>query len=591
MLVVATAGHVDHGKSTLVRSLTGTDPDRLAEEKARGLTIDLGFASTTLPSGAVVAFVDVPGHVRFIANMLAGVGAVDTCLFVVAATDGWMPQSEEHLRILDGLGFRRGIVALTKVDLVDDDDRELARLDVVDRVAGTFLDGAPVLALDGRSEGDDDRGLDAVRRALDELVAASPAAVDGGRPRLWIDRSFAPAGAGTVVTGTLTGGGLRVDDELVAEPAGRPVRVRALQSLHAEERAVPPGSRVAVNLTGIAHHDVGRGDVLVRAGQWHLTGTVDARLDVLAGLDHAVARRGAFALHLGSGRYPVRLRVLGDAEIPPGTSGLVRLHLTTRLPLVPGDRFVVRETGRQETVGGGEVLDVDPVLPAARARPDRSVARVVAERGWVDADRLSRLVGAPVAPTVGRWVVDPAVLAAARERLAGAVAGAGPLGLELAALDERDRAVVTGLDDVRVDRGRAVAAGSVEDPLADHPYLRALDAAPFAPPAPDGVDRRELRELVRRGLVVDAGPPDPQRTGAPVFFSAAAVDAAAAVIADLVADRPEGVTVGEVREVLGTSRKYAIPLLAHLDGTGRTRRRGDRRIAGPRLGAGRVGDG
>jgi selenocysteine-specific elongation factor len=578
MLVVATAGHVDHGKSTLVRSLTGTDPDRLAEEKARGLTIDLGFASVPLPSGAVIAFVDVPGHVRFITNMLAGVGAVDTCLFVVAADDGWMPQSEEHLRILDGLGFRHGLIAVTKADLVDDDELELVRLDIADRVAGTFLDGAPTVTLDGRRptpdpDGDVSSGLPALRRALDDLAATVPGAADRARPRLWIDRSFAPPGAGTVVTGTLTGGALAVDDEVVVVPAGRAVRVRALQSLHRERRVVGPGSRVAVNLTGIGHHDVDRGDALVREGQWHLTSLVDARLDVLAGLDHPVVRRGAFSLHVGSGQTSVRLRVLGAGEIVPGASGLVRLYLARALPLVPGDRFVVRETGRQETVGGGEVLDVDPVLPASRARPDRSVARVVAERGWVEADVLTRLTGEPAQATVGRWVVDAALLETERSRLAGLIADAGPLGLDLARLDVRERAVVATLDAVRVEGGRALT-GPDADPLADHPYLRALEAAPFAPPPPDGVDRAELRELVRRGLVVDAKP---------VYFAAGAVDDATALIVGLLDEHPDGVTVGEVREALGTSRKYALPLLAHLDGTGRTRRRGDRRIAGPRL--------
>src|ERR1051325_3420005 len=225
MHVVATAGHVDHGKSTLVQALTGIDPDRFAEEKARGLTIDLGFAWMMLPSGRELAFVDVPGHVRFIKNMLAGVGAVDACLFVVAAPEGWKPQSEEHLRILDLLGVSRGIVALTKAAVVDDEWRELARLEVADAVAGTFLADAPIVAVDAPAG----HGLDELRAAPDELVATTPTAPDRGRPRLWVDRSFAAKGAGTVVTGTLAGGVLRIDDELEL-PAGQRVRVRALQS-------------------------------------------------------------------------------------------------------------------------------------------------------------------------------------------------------------------------------------------------------------------------------------------------------------------------------------------------------------------------
>src|SRR5437764_6302024 len=256
MHVVGTAGHVDHGKSTLVQALTGMDPDRLAEEKERGLTIDLGFAWTTLPSGRELAFVDVPGHVRFIKNMLAGVGAVDACLFVVAATEGWKPQSEEHLRILELLGVGHGLVALTKVGSVDDEWRELARLDLADHVAGTFLEGADVVEVDAPAG----VGLDELRTGLDRLLVTTPHAVDRARPRLWVDRAFAARGSGTVVTGTMAGGSLAVDDDLLLLPAGRPVRVRALQSLQQSRAQVAPGSRVAVNVTGVAHGDVARGD-------------------------------------------------------------------------------------------------------------------------------------------------------------------------------------------------------------------------------------------------------------------------------------------------------------------------------------------
>src|SRR4051812_20724910 len=249
--VVATAGHVDHGKSTLVHALTGIDPDRFEEEKARGLTIDLGFAWAHLPSGREVGFVDVPGHVRFLKNMLAGVGAVDACLFVVAATEGWKPQSEEHLRILELLGVRHGLVALSKVGLVDDEEREIALLDVTDHLAGTFLEDAPVIPVDAPTN----TGLDDLRGALDDVLATTPAAEDRGRPRLWVDRAFAAKGAGTVVTGTLAGGSLAVDDELLlaGHTGTRPVRVRALQSLQTERREVGPGNRVAVNLTGVSH--------------------------------------------------------------------------------------------------------------------------------------------------------------------------------------------------------------------------------------------------------------------------------------------------------------------------------------------------
>lgn len=571
MRVVATAGHVDHGKSTLVRALTGTDPDRLAEEQARGLTIDLGFAGTELPSGAGISFVDVPGHVRFIANMLAGVGAVDACLFVVAATEGWKPQSEEHLRILELLGVAHGVVALTKVGLVDADLEELARLELAEQVAGTFLAAAEVVPVDVPAG----RGVDDLAAALDRLVAATPAAVDRGRTRLWVDRSFAPRGAGTVVTGTLAGGPLAVDDEVEVGTgrSARPARVRAMQTLHRPVDRLGPGHRVAVNLAGVAHDDVRRGDPVTHPGRWHRTDRVDASLTVLATLDHPVSRRGAWTVHLGSGAWPARVRVLGPRPLEPGETGAVRLHLPVALPLLPGDRYVLREHGRAETVGGGEVLDVDPVRPAARARPDRSVERVIAERGWVDVDLLDRLTGVAVPPTVGRWAVDPTVREAAVADLARRVADAGDLGLDVAALDERERALLEHLDDVVVDAGRARPADRV-DPLADHPWLAALTAAPFAPPGPEGVDPAEVRELVRRGWVVRVDG---------VWFASSALDAAAAVVAALLAERPEGVTVAEVRDALGTTRKHALPLLGRLDATGVTRRHGDRRVAGPRL--------
>ena len=569
MHVVATAGHVDHGKSTLVEALTGTDPDRFAEEKARGLTIDLGFATTTLPSGAVLSLVDVPGHVRFIKNMLAGVGAVDACLFVVAATEGWKPQSEEHLRILELLGVRHGVVALTKVGPADDDLVDLAHLEVEERVAGTFLEGAPVVDTDAPTG----VGLDNLRAALDDLLAATPTAADHGRPRLWIDRAFSARGAGTVVTGTLTGGRLHTDDELAVHPAGSPVRVRALQNHHAERDELPPGSRCAVNLVGVAHDEVVRGHVLVRSDQWHHTTVVDASLRVLDRLDHPVSRRGAHVVYLGSGEHPVRMRILGPDALDPGTEGAVRIHLPEPLPLLPGDRFVLRESGRAETVGGGEVLDVDPTERASRARPDRSVDRVVRERGWVPVDELERLTGERREPDLDRWVVDPVVLHRTLEDLRNALADAGPRGLDLVGLSELARAAVVLLDDAEVEAGRLVPAG-VADPLADHPFVAALAASPFVPPSPDGVDRGELRELVRRGDVVEVEG---------IFFASSAVDAAARLAARLLADHPEGFTVSTFREEAGNTRKHAMPLLARLDATGMTRRRGDLRIAGPRL--------
>lgn len=572
--VIATAGHVDHGKSTLVRTLTGIDPDRWAEEKARGLTIDLGFAHTTLPSGRGISFVDVPGHIRFLRNMLAGVGAVDACLFVVAATEGWKEQSEEHLRIIELLGIRNGIIAMTKVGLVDDDWIELARMDIEDRVAGTFLDGAPILAIDAPTG----LGLDALRAALDSLLSTLAPPDDGARPRLWVDRVFAAKGSGTVVTGTLTGGSFSTDEAVdVVGPHGiLPARIRSLQAHGATRTSVGPGTRLAVNLAGINHDAVARGDALIRTDQWFATKRFDAELTVLASLDHPVSRRGAYAIHIGSGEYPTKVRILGHQAFEPGSAGPVRLHLPHPLPLLPGDRFILREHGRDETVGGGTVLDVDPVRPASKAQPSDDILRIVSERGWVLVRELhrrsrQRWTGA----VLDGWAVDEASLAAARGRILAAVDDAGSLGLDAAVLGDHDRSVIqhTLADELRTDGGRIVRRAHI-DPLADHWFIGALTDGGFSPPDATGVDRAELRELIRRKLVIE-------QDG--LWFAPATIDRAAHLVARLLAPKPEGIAVSEIRDALGTTRKYALPILALLDAGGVLRRRDDLRVGGPRL--------
>ena len=569
MRVVATAGHVDHGKSTLVLALTGTDPDRFEEEKRRGLTIDLGFAHTTLPSGSGISFVDVPGHVRFLRNMLAGVGAVDACLFVVAATEGWKPQSEEHLRILEMLGIGHGVIVLTKRDLVDDESLEIARLDVADHVAGTFLAEAPIVAVAAPSG----VGLDELRAALDELVARTPPAPDRGRARLWIDRVFAAKGSGTVVTGTLTDGAIRRDDQLVVEPGARPVRVRGIQTLGAAVDAIEPGNRVALNLSGVAQDELHRGDCVVAPGRWRASDRFDATLDVLPALGHEVSRRGAYMAYVGSRELPVRLRLLGIDALAPGGRGSVRVFLPVPLPMLPGDRYVLRESGRDETIGGGEVLDIAPITKASQAAPDGTVERAIAERGWVDVGELELLTGVAVEPAVGHWATTPATLDATRQRLGAAIDAAGEHGIDTAVLADHERAVVLTLDGVMVQGGRARLASS-GDPYADHPLASVIRDGGMSPDAPPNADRATIRELTHRGILVE-------RDG--VLFHSAAIDDAAALAADLLGADPAGFTVATFREKAGVSRKYALPLLAELDARGITRRRDDLRIAGPRL--------
>jgi selenocysteine-specific elongation factor len=576
MRVVATAGHVDHGKSTLVWALTGTDPDRWDAEKSRGMTIDLGFASTTLPSGTELGFVDVPGHSRYLKNMLAGISDIDVCLFVVAATEGWMAQSEEHLRILELLGLSRGVVALTKVGLVDEDVLELATLELAEHLEGTFLATAETVPVDVPAG----FGIDELRGALDRVLAATPPATDRGRPRLWIDRSFAVHGAGTVVTGTLGGGALAVGDSVIITPGGHQARVRGLQSHYQSLSRSEPGRRLAVNLTGPTHQQVSRGQALVRDGQWHLSRMVDASLRVLPAIDPPLGSRGAFVMYVGSGDFPVRLRVLGGAEvIEAGHDGAVRLwlHGQVPLPLVPGDRYVLRDLGRGAVIGGGSILDVDPVLSAVRAAPSISTARVVRERGWIDVDHLERLTGERFRPTAGRWAVDPSRLDAIEEHLRAACQTAGSTGLDLAGLRDIERAIVVeGLPGTVVVEHRVFAESAVPAHLSDEAarVLAVLERDPLGPPDLPLADRGALRELERRGLAREVGP---------LWLAATAIEAAVDTIATLLVSHPEGFTVSEAREALGTSRKYAVPLLVHLDATGVTRRHGDRRVAGSLL--------
>ncbi|MDH3397899.1 MAG: selenocysteine-specific translation elongation factor, partial [Acidimicrobiia bacterium] len=356
MPVVGTAGHVDHGKSTLVRALTGRDPDRWAEEKRRGLTIDLGFAWTTLADGTEISFVDVPGHERFIKNMLAGSEAIDVALFVVAADEGWMPQSEEHLAVLNLLGVRSGVIAVTKADRVDDELMELVTLEVEEKLDGTSLAGAPIVPVSPVSK----RGMDELRTALETAVREiGPALVDVGRPRLWVDRSFTITGAGTVVTGTLLDGPLAAGDQVEIWPGRLRGRVRGLQSHEQDHPEVAPHNRVAVNLVGLERTEVARGAMLGRPDDWHPTATALVHIETARYLDEPLTNRGAYHLHLGSGAWPVRLRLVQGSELDG--SGPAILQLSQPLPLKIGDRFILREVGRRAVVGGGRILDPHPM--------------------------------------------------------------------------------------------------------------------------------------------------------------------------------------------------------------------------------------
>jgi selenocysteine-specific elongation factor len=368
--VIGTAGHVDHGKSKLVEALTGIDPDRLKEEKEREMTIDLGFAWLTLPSGEPVGIVDVPGHRDFIENMLAGVGGIDAALFVVAADEGVMPQTREHLAILDLLGVRNGVVALTKMDLIEDEEwLELVQIDVAELLEDTALGDASMVPVSVRTG----QGLQTLLKELDRLLENVPPRSDLGRPRLPVDRVFTIAGFGTVVTGTLIDGHLRVGQEVEVLPQGLTARVRGLQTHKKKiERAVP-GSRVAINLTGVGKDEVQRGDVVAIPGWLKSTTLVDVHLRYLTSAPRPLRHNVPLKFFSGSAEIMARSRLLDSEAIPPGGEGWVQLRLADPVAVVRGDRFIVRQPSPAVTVGGGQIVD-----PHSRRRHRRFRSEVIA---------------------------------------------------------------------------------------------------------------------------------------------------------------------------------------------------------------------
>ena len=610
--VVATAGHVDHGKSSLIIRLTGTDPDRLAEEQRRGLTIDLGFAWGTLPSGVEIGFVDVPGHERFVRNMLAGVGPVRLVLFVVAADEGWKPQSEEHLGIVDVLGVDGAVVALTKRDLVDEARLAETEADVCARLRGTVLEGAAIVACSTRTG----EGLDELARALDAMVAAAPAPEQDGRPRQFVDRIFTIKGAGTVVTGTLVGGRIAVGDEVEIHPNGGRARVRGLQTHKRAIEVARPVSRVAANLTGIERAELERGDVLGRPGDWRPTRVFEARLRPVRSLERPLTARGAFKLYAGSAERDVRIRLYGRTQLDPGEGAYVRIRLSAPLVLDVHDRFVIREAGRRATVAGGVVLDPNPPtrpgaeaearLPAReRASREELPALLVAERGAIRAARVTLFTGMTPSEVAGAaragewWVSDEvrsaadAVLlealarfhaehplapgedvAAVREMLGAHLSHAGTTsdpGLVEAVLDDLERRGEIAREGTSLRRSTHRVAAEQSDDVQ-----RLVETVAAGEPTPPtvtellaaGVGREAIDAAVRAELLIRVSNELVMTPGF-VKRGRGAVQASGAT----------GITVGAFRETLGTTRRYALPLLEHLDARGFTRREGDVRVA------------
>lgn len=357
MRVIGTAGHVDHGKSKLVESMTGINPDRLKEERERQMTIDLGFAWMDLPSGEPVGIVDVPGHRDFIENMLAGVGGIDAALFVVAADEGVMPQTREHLAILDLLQVNGGIVVLTKADLVEDEDwLDLVEEDVRQVLNDTVLEGVPIVRVSSLT-GD---GIPELIRLLDETLIERPPRQDLGRPRLPIDRAFSISGFGTVVTGTLSDGHLKVGEEVEILPHGLPARIRGLQTHKQKEDLALPGSRTAVNLTGVALEDIKRGDVVAHVGDYKSTQRIDVRFRQLPDVSQPLKHNMEVKLFVGAAEVTARIRTLGMDIVMPGEEGWLQLEPREPVVVMRGDRYILRRPSPGETLGGGIVVDAHP---------------------------------------------------------------------------------------------------------------------------------------------------------------------------------------------------------------------------------------
>jgi len=621
MYVVGTAGHVDHGKSTLVKALTGIDPDRWEEEQRREMTIDLGFAWLTLPSGRSVSLIDVPGHERFIKNMLAGVGGLDAALLVVAADESVMPQTVEHLAILDLLEVRHGVVALTRADLVDGDWLALVEEEVRARLKDTSLEHAPIVAVSARTG----QGLDRLVATLDGVLAATPSrAAASGAPRLPVDRAFTIGGFGTVVTGTLLDGPLRVGQEVVILPAGRPARVRGLQTHKQRCETALPGTRVAVNLAGVRHTEVARGDVLALPGALRPTTLLDVRLRVLGDAPARLDQNAALDLFIGAAEVRCRLTLLDAEAFAPGSSGWAQLRLERPVVAMRGDRAILRVASPSRTVAGGVVVDPHPprhrrfrpqVIAGLEARlrgdplelllqalgdgPPRPWAEARAEAGLLDRQSLAPLLAAgqvlwlgapPEQPDAADdgWLVSAAGWARLEAQLLPALRDyhrryplrrgmpreearqklrlpARALG---GALDEAARRGLVALDETRVWLVGHDPRPSPEQRAAIEAALAAMRRAPYAPPTP-ALDDELLAWTLEQGLVVRL---------APDVFLLPEIYAELLAWVRAAAAAGGSVSVGMLRDRFGSSRKYAVAFLEHLDERNITRREGEGRV-------------
>ena len=596
--VVGTAGHIDHGKSTLITALTGIDPDRLAEEKRRGMTIDLGFAHMTLPSGREIGIVDVPGHTRFMRNMLAGAHGLDAVLLIVAADEGVMPQTREHLDVIRLLEVPRGIVVVTKSDLVDPEWLALVKEEV-----GKAVEGWPIVTVSAITGS----GVGELVAKLDELVAAASPRRDAGLPRLPIDRVFTMSGFGTVVTGTLVDGVIGVGDEMEVMPAGRKVRIRGLQRHNVKVESVGPGNRVAANLSGVEKNDLARGDVLAAPQSVQPSRRIDAKVRVLGSAPQPLRHGAQMLLHSGTAEVPARVIVLDGDSIAPGAEGWVQLYLERPIAAAAHDRFVLRVASPAQTVAGGTFVDVAPRKhprhdSAVRISLDRRAAGNVLEeelRKYPRGATVASLLRASVAPNgdlsglharrLGDWIFSDEAWQALSKRAAAeleAYHATYPLRSGMAREELRNRiavsvaafpAVVRGLaeDGTIVESNGSLAAPRHSVALEDAGLVQLLDENRFAPPPlPEamqktGATAEIVRALAQRGEIV--------RVSDDVAFSKKGFDAAVELVKQIIASEGS-VTVAQLRDRMSASRKPVLALLEYLDAQHVTRRVGDARV-------------
>lgn len=590
-VVAGTAGHIDHGKTALIRALTGVDTDRLEEEKRRGISIDIGFAHLDLTHEVRVAFVDVPGHEKFIRNMLAGIGGIDLLMLVVAADASVQQQTREHFEICRLLGIRRGLIALTKLDLVDQDIAGLVRLEVEDLVAGSFLEGAPVVPVSAVTG----QGLAELKQTLATLAGETDAKDSEGYFRLPVDRSFPMRGFGTVVTGTLLSGSVAVEDEVELHPSGRRLRVRGIQTHGAAADRAAAGQRTALNLAGIEHGEVTRGMTLTHAGLFRPTRMLDCALDLL-GSAKALKHRAPVHFHAGTAEVEAEVRRIGGTEaIEPGTTVFARIVLREPVLLFPGDRFIIRMFSPVITIGGGTALDVHPARRPSLERVQALAAgdwRVLVREAPHGLSREELIARTARTDLREAWYIDPQrgeeLLRGWREALAAhhkthpllpgmpkeQLRGETPAHVFESLLAKDKTIVITGdiahlaTHKVALRRDEEAASAKIEAAFAA--------AGLRVPPvnevlAQSGVESARARTLLQLLLKANRL----VRIADDLVFHADALDELRTVVRT---HRGERFSVADFKEWTGISRKYAIPLLERLDRERVTRRDGDTRV-------------